>query len=215
VSWPEPLAPILAGTIVRLEPLVPEHDEGLWEASRAPEIWEWLQTQRATREAFAAYLDEARAATAGGTEFAFATVDARDGRVIGVTRYLALRPADRGLEIGWTWLTPSAWGTGANVEAKLLALGHALETLGCIRVELKTHASNARSRAAMERMGATFEGIHRKHRILAGIGVRDTAWYSVLDDEWPAVRDGLRARLAAAGVSGDSRARPRGRRVIA
>jgi len=112
-----------------------------------------------------------------------------------MTRYLALRPADRGLEIGWTWLTPAAWGSGANIEAKLLQLGHAFDALGCIRVELKTHAANARSRGAMERLGATFEGIHRKHRIVPGIGVRDTAWYSVLDDEWPAVRAGLLARL--------------------
>ena len=116
-----------------------------------------------------------------------------------MTRYLALRPADLGLEIGWTWLAPPAWKTGANVEAKLLQLGYAFETLGCMRVELKTHAGNERSRGAMERMGATFEGIHRKHRLVPGIGVRDTAWYSVLDDEWPRVREGLRARL---GVSG-------------
>lgn len=161
-----------------------------------------MAAQPATRADFDRYLDTARAATAAGAEFAFATVDARDGRPIGMTRYLALRPADRGLEIGWTWLTPAVWKTGANVEAKLLQLGHAFETLDCIRVELKTHAGNARSRGAMERMGATFEGVHRKHRIVPGIGVRDTAWYSVLDEEWPRVRDGLRARLAAAGVSG-------------
>jgi N-acetyltransferase len=181
---------------VRLEPLSTAHDDGLWEASRPPEVWTWVAEQPATRESFGRYLDAARGATAAGTEFAFATVDARDGRPIGMTRYMVLRPDDRGLEIGSTWLTPTAWKTGANVEAKLLQLGYAFETLGCIRVELKTHASNARSRGAMERLGATFEGIHRKHRIVPGIGVRDTAWYSVLDDEWPAVREGLRARLA-------------------
>jgi N-acetyltransferase len=182
---------------VRLEPLSAEHDDGLWEASRAPEIWAWVVEQPATRESFQAYLDAARAATAAGTEFAFATVDAHGGRPIGMTRYMALREADRGVEIGWTWLTPAAWKTGANVEAKLLQLGYAFETLGCMRVELKTHAGNERSRGAMERMGATFEGIHRKHRLIPGIGVRDTAWYSVLDDEWPRVREGLRARLAS------------------
>jgi N-acetyltransferase len=118
-----------------------------------------------------------------------------------MTRYMALRPADRALEIGWTWLTPDAWRTGANVEAKLLQLQYAFQTLDAIRVELKTHAANARSRGAMERLGATFEGVHRKHRILPGIGVRDTAWYSVIDDDWPRVRQQLRARLAALGVS--------------
>ena len=182
---------------MRLEPLSPAHDDGLWEASQAPEIWSWVAAQPRTREQFQAYLDDARAATAARTEFAFATVDARDGRPIGMTRYMALRPADRGLEIGWTWLAPAAWKSGANVEAKLLQLGHAFEALGCIRVELKTHAGNARSRGAMERMGATFEGVHRKHRIVPGIGVRDTAWYSVLDEEWPRVREGLQARLGA------------------
>jgi N-acetyltransferase len=181
---------------VRLEPLAEEHDEGLWDASRSPEIWTWLQTQP-DRDGFRALLEQAREATARREEFAFATVEADSGRPIGMTRYMALRPADRGLEIGWTWLTPAAWKTGANVEAKLLQLGYAFETLGCMRVELKTHAGNERSRGAMERLGATFEGIHRKHRLVPGIGVRDTAWYSVLDDEWPRVREGLLARLDA------------------
>jgi RimJ/RimL family protein N-acetyltransferase len=180
---------------VRLEPLSAAHFDALWEASRAPEVWTWVMPQPDTRAEFQRYLDAARAATAAGDEFAFATMSVARGRPIGMTRYMALRPADRGLEIGSTWLTPAAWKTGANVEAKLLALGHAFETLGCMRVELKTHAGNARSRGAMERMGATFEGIHRKHRLIPGIGVRDTAWYSILDDEWPAVREGLLARL--------------------
>jgi RimJ/RimL family protein N-acetyltransferase len=181
---------------VRLEPLAPEHDDGLWEAGHAPEVWTWIRRQPRDRAEFQDFLEEARAATAAREEFAFATVDARDGRPIGMTRYLALRPADRGLEIGWTWLTPSAWKTGANVEAKLLQLGYAFDVLGCMRVEFKTHSSNVRSRGAMERMGATFEGVHRKHRLIPGIGVRDTAWYSILDDEWPLVREGLTARLA-------------------
>ena len=180
---------------MRLEPLSTDHDDGLWEASRPPEVWTWVSEQPATRESFGRYLDAARAATATGAEFAFATVSVARGRPIGMTRYMALRPDDRGLEIGSTWLTPAAWKTGANVEAKLLQLGYAFETLGCIRVEFKTHAANERSRAAMERLGATFEGIHRKHRIVPGVGVRDTAWYSVLDEEWAAVRAGLLARL--------------------
>jgi RimJ/RimL family protein N-acetyltransferase len=184
---------------VRLEPLAPEHEAGLWEASRPPEIWTWLQGQP-DREGLHAMLEEARAAATRGEEFAFATIEVRSGEVVGSTRYLALRPADRVVEIGWTWLTPAMWRTGANVEAKLLQMTYAFETLHCLRVELKTHAGNARSRGAMERLGATFEGVHRKHKIVPGLGVRDTAWYSIIDDEWPAVRAGLRERLVAFGL---------------
>jgi RimJ/RimL family protein N-acetyltransferase len=117
--------------------------------------------------------------------------------VIGGTGYHALREAHRGLEIGGTWLEPSAWGTGANVEAKLLMLEHAFERLGCMRVEFKTDARNERSRAALEALPAQFEGIFRKHMIIEDIGVRDSAFYSVTDLEWPDVRSNLRQRLGA------------------
>lgn len=195
--WPDPLSGVLAGTRVRLEPLADHHRDALFAASRPVEIWRWLRAYPASRAAFDGWFDDALAATAAGAEFAFATVDAATGEPIGSSRYLALRPDDRGLEIGWTWITPSAWQTGANVEAKLLMLTHAFDALGCIRVELKTHAENVRSRRAMEAMGAWFEGVHRNHRIVPGIGIRDTAWFSVIDGEWPAVRERLRKRLDA------------------
>jgi RimJ/RimL family protein N-acetyltransferase len=108
---------------------------------------------------------------------------------------MALRPADRALEIGWTWLNPAAWGAGINVEQKLLLLGHAFERLGCVRVELKTDARNERSRAAMEAIPAQFEGILRNHMIVPDVGQRDSAYFSVIDDEWPAVRANLLSRL--------------------
>lgn len=188
-------APVLEGRLVRLEPLTPGHADGLWEASRDPRTWEWLSiVQPPTREAFDAYLSAALAALEGGTEIPLATVCCE--RVVGSTRFLALRPEHGSVEIGWTWLHPSAWRTGANVEAKLLMLRHAFEAWGCRRVELKTDALNERSRGAMERMGATFEGIHRKHMLVRDGENRDSAWYSVTDDDWPAVRDGLTARLA-------------------
>ncbi len=203
--WPTPLAGVLEGRHTRLEPLAEAHREALFAASRFPEIFRWIMAYPATREAFDAIVDEALAASAAGEEFAFATVDRRTGQAVGSTRYLALREADRGLEIGWTWLTPAAWRTGVNVEAKLLMLAHAFEQLGCIRVELKTHASNERSRNAMLAMGATYEGTHRHHRIVPGIGIRDSAWFSVIDPEWPAVRRRLRARLAAHTLREDPR----------
>ena len=142
-----------------------------------------------------AYLDDALANAAAGLELPFATVRRADGRVVGSTRYLTLRPEHASLEIGWTWLSPDAWGTGVNVEAKLLMLEDAFGRLGCRRVELKTDALNERSRRAMEALPAQFEGVHRKHMLVRAGENRDSAWYSVVDDEWPAVRANLLRRL--------------------
>jgi N-acetyltransferase len=189
-------APVLTGTIVRLEPLTPAHADGLWEASRDPRTWTWLSIpQPSTREELDDWLRAALGAAAAGLELPLVTTS--DEQVVGSTRYLALRPEHGSVEIGWTWLHPSVWGTGVNVEAKLLMLEHAFATWGCRRVELKTDARNERSRGAMEAFGATFEGVHRKHMLVRGGENRDSAWYSVTDDDWPGVRDGLRERLAA------------------
>jgi RimJ/RimL family protein N-acetyltransferase len=189
--------PVLEGRIVRLEPLSLEHEDLLWEASRDPRTWRWLSVvQPRTRDEWHAYLEDALAAAAAGTEIPLVTL--RDEEVVGSTRFLALRPGHRSVEIGWTWLHPSAWGTGANVEAKLLQLRHAFETWGCRRVELKTDALNERSRGALEALGATFEGVHRKHMLVRDGENRDSAWYSVTDDDWPRVRELLEKRLSAA-----------------
>jgi N-acetyltransferase len=189
-------ATTLEGVLVRLEPLAPGHAEGLWEASRDPRVWRWLSiVQPRTRNELDDYVGDALARAAEGTEFPFATVRRADGRVLGSTRFLALRPEHRSIEIGWTWLATEAWGTGANVEAKLLMLEHAFERLGCRRVELKTDALNERSRAAIDALPARFEGIHRKHMLVRDGESRDSAWYSVLDEEWPAVRANLVRRL--------------------
>ena len=187
-------APVLEGRNVRLEPLERRHADGLWEASRDARTWAWLLiAQPATREELDAFIDAALAASDAGTEIPLVTM--RGTGIVGSTRFLALRPEHGSVEIGWTWLHPSVWGTGVNVEAKLLMLRHAFETWGCRRVELKTDALNARSRGAMEAMGATFEGVHRHHMLVRGGENRDSAWYSVTDDDWPGVRDGLVARL--------------------
>ena len=189
--------PVLEGRIVRLEPLAREHEEGLWNASRDPRTWRWLSIgQPQTREEWRTFLGDALAAAEAGVEIPLVTT--RDAEVVGSTRFLALRPEHGSVEIGWTWLHPSAWGTGANVEAKLLQLRHAFETWGCRRVELKTDALNERSRGALLALGATFEGIHRKHMLVRGGENRDSAWYSVTDDDWPAVRARLEERLSGA-----------------
>jgi N-acetyltransferase len=187
-------APVLEGRNVRLEPLERRHEDGLWDASRDARTWAWLSiAQPATREELEAFLDAALAGAEARTEIPLVTISHK--RIVGSTRFLALRPEHCSVEIGWTWLHPSAWGTGVNVEAKLLMLRHAFERWGCRRVELKTDALNARSRGAMEAMGATFEGVHRHHMLVRGGENRDSAWYSVTDDDWPGVRDGLVARL--------------------
>lgn len=189
-------APLLCGHIVRLEPLAQAHLDGLWAASRDPRIWRWLPIlQPATPTDMGGWVDDALARADAGLDITFATVRQADGGVIGSTRFLALRPDHGVVEIGWTWLAPPAWGSGANQEAKLLQLRHAFETWGCRRVELKTDALNTPARGAMEAFGATFEGIHRKHMLVRDGVSRDSAWYSVLDDEWPAVEDRLRQTL--------------------
>ena len=189
-------APTLEGRLVRLEPLELRHADGLWEASRDARTWQWLSiVQPSTRRELDAWVDDALASAEAGTDLPLVTTS--EERVVGSTRYLALRPEHLSVEIGWTWLHPSAWGTGVNVEAKLLMLRHAFETWGCRRVELKTDALNTRSRGAMEAFGATFEGVHRKHMLVRGDENRDSAWYSVIDDDWPAVERRLVARLAA------------------
>jgi RimJ/RimL family protein N-acetyltransferase len=192
------LASVLEGKIVRLEPLARRHEKGLFEAARDERIWRWMPYDASESEgSFHAWLEDALAASSAGTEAAFATVNVGTGEPVGSTRYLALRPEDRGLEIGWTWLAPACWQTGANVEAKLLMLEHAFERLGCLRVEFKTDARNERSRAALAALPAQFEGIFRKHMLVRGGERRDSAYYSIIDDEWPEVRDNLRRRIDA------------------
>jgi N-acetyltransferase len=193
----------LEGSLVTLEPLEPRHERGLFEAAQDPRIWQYLPFDAGgtydpaeTREGFHLWLQSTLAESEAGTEAAFATLDAPTGRPIGSTRYLTLRPAHRGLEIGWTWLAPSFWGTGANVEAKLLMLEHAFERLGCLRVEFKTDERNERSRGALAALPAQFEGVFRKHMIVRGNQYRDSAYYSIIDDEWPEVKANLRRRLA-------------------
>jgi RimJ/RimL family protein N-acetyltransferase len=189
-------APTLAGRNVRLEPLRTEHEEALWRASRDPRTWRWLSiVQPRTREEWHAYVAEAVAAAQAGTEIPFATV--WHDEIVGSTRFLALRPEHRSVEIGWTWLHPSVWGSGVNIEAKLLQLADAFDRLGCRRVELKTDALNERSRAAMAALPAEFEGVFRKHMLVRGDENRDSAWYAVVDDDWPEVRSNLERRLGA------------------
>ena len=191
------LAPRLAGEIVVLEPLAEEHFDALFEAGRPPEIWSWWTVEMAGETAFRSWFDAALRARSDGVRAHFATLDARTGAPIGSTSYLTLRPEHAGLEIGWSWLNPAAWRSGANAEAKLLMLRHAFEELGCWRVEFSTNERNERARRALAALPARFEGVKRDDRRLADGSRRSSAIYSILDREWPEVADRLCARLAA------------------
>jgi N-acetyltransferase len=195
----KPLTTRLEGSIVTLEPLTEEHAEGLWEAAQAPEIWRWLAHVGSSRDYFERWLEASLAAARAGREGPCATRMVGDGRLVGSSRYLNVRRFDRVVEIGWTWLNPSAWRSGANVEAKLLMLRHAFEVLECVRVEFKTDARNERSRAALAAIPAQFEGVLRNHMIVPDVGLRDSAYFSVIDSEWPEVEANLERRLAHGG----------------
>ena len=184
----------LEGSIVVLEPLTEENAEELWEPAQPAEIWDWLANLN-QRDRFDRWLELTFEATRSGSEGPFLTRERASGRAIGSSRYLNVRPQDRVVEIGWTWLTPGAWRTGANVEAKLLMLERAFEKLDCVRVEFKTDARNERSRAALAAIPAQFEGVLRNHMIVPDVGQRDSAYYSVIAEEWPAVRESLRGRV--------------------
>jgi len=194
MSAVENLTTTLEGSIVTLEPLRAEHAEELWEAAQAPEIWAWLAHLN-VRERFDLWMRLTLEAVETGKEGPFTTREGETGRAIGSSRFLNVRPFDRVVEIGWTWLHPSVWRTGANVEAKLLMMRHAFETLGCVRVEFKTDARNERSRAALAALPAQFEGVLRNHMIVPDVGLRDSAYFSVIDEEWPTVRAALQERL--------------------
>ena len=186
------------GRLVRVEPLSAEHEAGLIEAAGDPEMFTWMPVDMASsRDALHEWLMSTLAEAREGTAVPFAIVAADSGRVLGSTRFLELRFEHLRAEIGWTWLTRSAWSTGVNVETKLLLLEHAFERVGLRRLEFKTDARNARSRGALLALGSTFEGILRKHMVVRNGGARDSAYYSVIDDEWPAVKAHLHQRLSA------------------
>ncbi len=188
---------VLEGRHARLVPMTPEHVPALWRAANDPEIWGWTSSQVHSEDDMRRYVDAALRAQAQGTALPFVTTVAESGEVVGSTRLAEVDAAHRRVEIGWTWLARAWQRTALNTEAKYLMLRHAFQTLGCMRVELKTDALNERSRAAILRIGARQEGILRKHMITESGRVRDTVYFSVIDDEWTAVKARLEQMLAA------------------
>ena len=184
------------GRHVVVEPLAAEHEPGLVAAASDPDMFAWMPVDMASsREALHDWLATTLATAESGREVPYAILSAQTGEVLGSTRFLEIRLEHLRAEIGWTWVTRPAWSTGVNIETKLLLLGHAFETAGLRRVEFKTDARNQRSRGALLALGASFEGILRKHMVVRDGGERDSAYYSVIDDDWPAVKQHLLQRL--------------------
>ena len=192
-----PLDPVtLHGAAVRLEPLTRAHLPGLLEVGLDPDLWRITVQYGGTPEALTAYVDEALRQQAAGSALPFALVEPATGRAMGSTRFGNYDAPSARVEIGWTWVARPWQRTRVNTEAKLLLMRHAFATLGLERVELKTDAINLRSRAAIARIGATEEGILRRHQRTWDGRMRDTVYFSVLRDEWPGVEARLEAMLA-------------------
>lgn len=193
----KPLEPVtLQGTYVRLEPLGEQHIDGLTAVGLDPDLWQLGLSMIQSRDDMAQYVNTALAEHARGVSLPFATIEQATNTVVGSTRFGNIDLAHRRVEIGWTWIARAWQRSAVNTEAKLLMLSYAFETLGCQRVELKTDVLNQRSRTAILRLGAIEEGILRKHMITASGRVRDTVYFSIVDDEWATVKANLQEKLA-------------------
>ncbi|MDC8772568.1 GNAT family N-acetyltransferase [Roseateles albus] len=191
------IAPItLQGPGLRLEPLSLDHLDGLTAVGLDPALWRWVPSQVRTAAGMRAYVEAALKDQASGVSLPFALVLAGPGQagpVVGSSRFGNISLRDRRLEIGWTWVAPAWQRSNVNTEAKTLLLTHAFETLGAHRVELKTDALNDKSRAAIARIGASQEGVFRRHIVTDTGRVRDTVYFSIIDSEWPDVKARLQA----------------------
>jgi RimJ/RimL family protein N-acetyltransferase len=196
MSWlPHPI--VLSGKLVRLEPLTEAHFPALIECGAAREIWSQLPIDGSQPERLRRELGNALLQRMAGTQYPFTVFAQEENRIIGSTRFFDLFPEHRKLEIGWTWYAPDSWGKGYNTECKLLLLEHAFEKLSLNRVQFKTRDTNLRSRAAIEKIGACYEGCLRHDRILPDGSLRDTMVYSILQEEWPKVKKHLSSLLNA------------------
>ncbi|OGO34383.1 MAG: GNAT family N-acetyltransferase [Chloroflexi bacterium RBG_16_54_18] len=186
----------LTGQIIRLVPLSESHCLDLTAAGNDESIWRYmLYGNIQTLEQMLSWVRDMLRFQSEGTDLPFAVIYLKSGRAVGATRYLNISSEHRHLEIGGTWYGVEYQGTAVNSEAKYLLLQHAFETLGCVRVQLKTDARNLRSQRAIERLGATPEGILRHDTITPDGYLRDSMYYSILDQEWPDVKKNLEGRL--------------------
>jgi len=188
---------VLEGIHVRLEPLSRMHHPGLCEVGLEEPLWRWIPTPVRTPDDMAAYVELALKEQANGVSLPFVQIEKATGRVIGSTRYMNIDRVHHRVEIGCTWIGREWQRTAANTEAKYLLLRHAFETLGCMRVELKTDSLNEKSRAAILRIGAKQEGIFRNHMMTSTGRIRHTVYFSIVDSEWPGVKSEMERRLGS------------------
>lgn len=186
----------LVGEFVRMEPMSLGHLDGLCAVGLAAELWRWTSMQIETRTDMFGYVEAALGDASRGAALPFVTVEKATGKVVGSTRFAAIDTVNKRCEIGWTWVAPQWQRTAINTEAKYLMLRHAFETWKCIRVELKTDVLNERSRNAILRLGAKEEGIFRQHIVCDNGRLRDSVYFSIIDSEWPSVKQRLEERLS-------------------
>jgi len=185
----------LYGSTIRLEPLSVEHVSG-FAVHAQPDLFTYYGGVVVKAPGIESIEEYVRARIALPNTVSFAMVLQSDGQAVGHSSYMSIRPKDRVLEIGATWIGKAFQGTRVNPEAKLLMIGHAFESLGCVRVELKTDERNSQSRRAMQKLGLVEEGILRKHSINSDGYIRNSVYYSVIEEEWPAMKLRLQKRLA-------------------
>ncbi|GMK46830.1 acetyltransferase [Paenibacillus glycanilyticus] len=178
---------------VILLPLQAAHVKELAGLLSDPKVWEMTWRRNNTEQAIELALESALASREAGTQLPFAIIDKTSGRMVGTTRLGDLDANNRNVEIGWTWMAPAFWGQGINPACKLLLLQYSFEELGVIRVQFSASGSNLRSQGALEKIGAVREGVLRRHRVDATDGgtVHDNVFYSILEEEWPLVREKL------------------------
>jgi RimJ/RimL family protein N-acetyltransferase len=199
MSWVNPVT--LTGQYVRLEPMTEAHVPALTEIGAGQDFWHFmLYGDMKTEQDMRTWVRDILSRAEKGTDLPFVAVHLESGRVAGATRYLNIMPNDRGLEIGGTWYGTDFQRTAVNTECKYLLLAHAFETLGAIRVQLKTDSRNERSQRAIERIGGVREGVLRNHMILPDGYFRHSVFYSILDSEWPNVKKKLEERLGSQSV---------------
>ncbi len=191
--WIQPVT--LQGRRVTIRPMERDDINDLYEAGKDSEIWTYMPMDITSREDMETLVHEALQAQEAGTAFPFVIYDHEQEKLVGSTRFLDISEKDRHLEIGWTWLSPSMWRSQVNTQCKYLLLKHCFENLSTVRVQFKTDARNIRSQNAIDRIGGIREGILRKCKIMHNGHVRDTVYYSIVDEEWPRVKEKIEKKL--------------------